>query len=129
MIMTGGTLMYVDGDIEIDNNGDLKLEAGSTLKLSDGKTLTVNDGGKLSLTGEDGNPVTVTSAGYFVFIVSSGGTIGAEYATFEKMSGDGLNVQSGATIDPAMPLQQQHFPEREHGQHLPHHQQQPGTDH
>jgi hypothetical protein len=54
--------------------------------------------------GEDGNPVTVTSAGYFVFIISSGGTIGAEYATFEKMSGDGLNIQSGATIDPAFPL-------------------------
>jgi hypothetical protein len=104
MIMTGGTTMYVDGDVEIDNEGDLKLDAGSTLKLGDGKTLTVNDGGKLTLMGEDGNPVTVTSAGYFVFIVSSGGTIGAEYATFEKMSDEGLNIQSGATIDPALPL-------------------------
>jgi hypothetical protein len=104
MIMTGGTVMYVDGNVDIDTDGDLKLESGSTLLLSDGKTLSVNDGGKLTLMGEDGNPVTVTSAGYFVFIVSSGGTIGAEYASFEKMSGDGLNVQSGATIDPAMPL-------------------------
>jgi hypothetical protein len=104
MIMTGGTTMYVDGNIDIDNGGDLKVESGSLLRLSDGKTLTVNDGGKLTLMGEDGNPVTVTSAGYFVFIVSSGGTIGAEYATFEKMSNDGLNIQSGATIDPALPL-------------------------
>jgi len=104
MIMTGGAVMYVDGNVDIDNNGDLKLESGSTLKISDGNTLTVNDGGKLTLMGEDGNPVTITSAGYFVFIVSSGGTIGAEYAAFEKMSGDGLNVLSGATIDPAMPL-------------------------
>lgn len=104
MIMTGGTVMYVDGNVDIDSDGDLKLESGSTLMLSDGNTLSVNDGGKLTLMGEDGSPVTVTSAGYFVFIVSSGGTIGAEYATFEKMSGDGLNVQSGATIDPALPL-------------------------
>jgi hypothetical protein len=104
MILTGGTIMYVDGDVEIDNEGDLKLDAGSTLKLGDGKTLNVNDGGTLTLIGEDGNPVTVTSAGYFVFIVSSGGTIGADYATFEKMSGNGLNVQSGATIDPVFPL-------------------------
>jgi hypothetical protein len=104
MIMTGETVMYVDGAVDIDNDGDLKIESGSTLILSDGKTLTVNDGGKLTLMGEDGNPVTVTSAGYFVFIVSSGGTIGAEYATFEKLSGDGLNIQSGATIDPALPL-------------------------
>lgn len=104
MIMTGETVMYVDGAVDIDNNGDLKIESGSTLMLSDGNTLTVNDGGKLTLMGEDGNPVTVTSAGYFVFIVSSGGTIGAEYATFEKLSGDGLNIQSGATIDPALPL-------------------------
>jgi hypothetical protein len=115
--------------LTIENDGDLKLESGSTLILSDGNTLTVNDGGKLTLMGEDGNPVTVTSAGYFVFIVSSGGTIGAEYATFEKMSGDGLNVQSGATIDPALPLQQQHFPERSFRQHIPYHQQQPGTHH
>ncbi|MBE0661039.1 MAG: T9SS type A sorting domain-containing protein [Bacteroidales bacterium] len=104
MIMTGETVMYVDGAVDIDNDGDLKIESGSSLILSDGNTLTVNDGGKLTLMGEDGNPVTVTSAGYFVFIVSSGGTIGAEYATFEKMSGDGLNIQSGATIDPALPL-------------------------
>jgi len=104
MIMTGGTVMHVVGNIDIDNGGDLKLESGSTLKISDGNILTVSDGGKLTLMGEDGNPVTVTSAGYFVFIVSSGGTIGAEYATFEKMSGNGLNVQSGATIDPAFPL-------------------------
>jgi hypothetical protein len=104
MIMTGGTTMYVDGNVQINNSGELKAEAGSTLRLSNGSTLTVNDGGKLTLMGEDGNPVTVTSAGYFVFIVSSGGTIGADYATFEKMSGNGLNVQSGATIDPAFPL-------------------------
>lgn len=102
MFMTGGSTMYVDGNIDID--GDLKIESGSTLILSDGKILSVNDGGKLILMGEDGNPVTVTSAGYFVFIVSSGGTIGADYATFEKMSDDGLNVQSGATIDPVFPL-------------------------
>ena len=104
MIMTEGTTMFVDNDLQIDNNGNLKLQSGSTLKISDGNILSVNDGGKLTLMGEDGSPVTVTSAGYFVFIVSSGGTIGAEYATFEKMSGDGLNIQSGATIDPAMPL-------------------------
>jgi hypothetical protein len=104
MIVTGETILFVDGNVDIENNGELKLESGSTLILSDGKTLTVNDGGKLTLMGEDGNPVTVSSAGYFVFIVSSGGTIGAEYTTFEKMSGDGLNVQSGANIDPALPL-------------------------
>lgn len=104
MIMTSGTTIYVDGNVDIDNGGDLKLESGSMLKLSNGKTLTVKDGGKLTLIGEDGDPVTVTSAGYFVFIVSSGGTIGADHTTFEKMSGNGLNIQSGATIDPVFPL-------------------------
>ncbi len=103
-IMTGGTIMYVDGDVDIDHDGDLKLESGSTLILGEGKTLSVNDGGKLTLMGEDGNPVTVTSAGYFVFVVSSGGTIGGEYATFEKMSGNGLNIQPGAMVDPSWPL-------------------------
>ncbi len=104
MTMTEGTAMYVDGDVGIDNGGDFKLEAGSTLTLSDGYTLTVRDGGKLTLMGDDGNPVAITSAGYFVFIVSPGGAIGAEYATFEKMSGGGLNIQSGALVDPALPL-------------------------
>ncbi len=104
MYMAEGTSLYVDGNLQIESNGELKLKPGSVLKISEGKTLTVNDGGKLILSGEDGNPVTVTSAGYFVFIVGSGGTIGGEYATFEKMSGDGLNIQSGALVDPALPL-------------------------
>lgn len=40
MIMTGGTTMYVDGNIQIDNGGKLQAESGSTIKLSNGKTLT-----------------------------------------------------------------------------------------
>jgi hypothetical protein len=104
MIVISGTTMNVDGNVGIDNGGDLKLESGSILKVGNGKTLSVNNGGKLTLMGEDGDPVTVTSSGYFVFIVSSGGNIGANYATFEKMSGDGLSIQSGAAIDPLFPL-------------------------
>ena len=103
MNVASGTFLYVNTDIIIVD-GNLEFHAGSNLTLTNEKSITVSTGGKLTLMGEDGSPVTVTSSGYFVFIVGSGGTIGGEYATFEKMSGNGLNIQPGAMVDPSSPL-------------------------
>jgi hypothetical protein len=98
MVLGSNTVMFVDGDIHIDE-GELRLEAGSTLKLSDEKNLLVNDGGMISIAGSDTEEVLITSAGYFAFIVNTGGAISADHAIFEKMSGSGLTIQPGATID------------------------------
>jgi hypothetical protein len=108
MILESNTVLYVDGDMHIEN-GKLHLDAGSTLKLSNGKSLSVNNGGNISLKGNDDEQAIITSAGYFIFILKTGATIGAEYATFEKMSGDGLNIQQGALIDPDFPLHNSTF--------------------
>lgn len=103
MVLGSNTVMFVDGDIHIDE-GELRLEAGSTLKLSDEKNLLVNDGGMISIAGSDTEEVLITSAGYFAFIVNTGGAISADHAIFEKMSGNGLTIQPGATIDTDNPL-------------------------
>jgi len=47
-----------------------------------------------------GNQATVThqSTGFYGFNINSGGTIGAQYATFEYMDGNGIYLLPGANV-------------------------------
>jgi len=103
MVLEPGTALHANTNLDVVA-GELLLKANSTLIMGDGNTLSVNEGGAIKVLGNASEHAIVTSTGYFVFIVSDGGTIGANYATFEKMSGNGLNIQSGAVVDPNNPL-------------------------
>jgi hypothetical protein len=103
MVVEPGTQLHVDANLSI-NAAEMLIKQDATLIIGNSRTLSVNDGGAIKALGNETNQAIVSSTGYFVFIVSDGGTIGASHATFEKMSGSGLNIQPGATIDPANAL-------------------------
>ena len=98
-----GTKMHVDANLGIQA-AELAIQPGATLIMGNGRTLTVNEGGAIKVIGNATDQAIVTSTGYFVFIVSDGGSISANFATFEKMSGSGLTIEEGATVDPDNPL-------------------------
>ncbi len=107
--ITNGTLALNGNDLYMGNGaGDslviddsLVVDAGSRLRLANTAALVVNNGAYIDVVGADGNPAVVTNqgAGSYSFDVLSGGNIAAQYYTFEYMDADGINVQSGATIN------------------------------
>jgi hypothetical protein len=103
MVVEPGTQIYVDANLNI-NAAEMLIKQDATLIMGNNKSLGVNNGAGLRLEGNESKQATITSTGYFVFIVNDGGTIGASNATFEKMSNGGLNIQPGATIDPISAL-------------------------
>ncbi len=88
-----GDSLVVNDSIIVDDNAELRMANGSQLAVQNGGTIVV--------AGSGGNQAKVTNqgSGYYAFDVLSGGTIAAGYYTFEYMDADGVNVQSGATID------------------------------
>ncbi len=101
--VTQGATLYVDGNLNI-NAGEINLNEGATLSMGNNRTLSVNNGAGLNLNGSATNPALITSPGYFIFDINSGGNIGAQYAIFERMSSNGLNIKAGATISPSSPF-------------------------
>ncbi len=108
MHISPGTFVHFDTDVVLEN-ATLKSEEGSTIIMGHNHTLEVGNNGTLDLKGTSSEQVTVTSAGYFVLIVSNGGSISADHVIFEKMSGNGLEIQAGAMIDPNFPLSNSTF--------------------
>jgi hypothetical protein len=100
MVVTPGTKLHSNSDLIVEN-GELELQAGATLIMGNGRTLTVNNGGIINMPGIASEQAVVTSTGYFMFVVNGGGTLGAQHAVFEKMSGAGVTISPGAYIDPA----------------------------
>ncbi len=103
-----GTLVSVDGNLEI-NNGEITILEGSSLFLAENSTLSINSGGKLNVLGINSLPAVITSPGYFALEVNPGGTIGGSFALFEKTGTNGLYIKSGGMIDPDRPLSHSTF--------------------
>lgn len=83
------------------------LGAGSILSMGAASTLNVNNGGYLYLDGSAMAPLVVTragSSGYYAFGVSSGGTLAAEYTSFEYLNSSGLYLRPGSILDPGHSL-------------------------
>jgi hypothetical protein len=101
--MNGYTLS-VFGNVAVNDAGVLYLPPASMLILSDTKSLNVNSGGLLEIAGTSGSNATIQAnltASRYGFTVYPGGAIAADYCIFKNMNGNGLYVQSGATVDPA----------------------------
>ncbi len=82
--------------------GTLTVDANASLRMSANATLTVNSGGRLELVGSsDVALATLTrqSSGTYSLVVSSGGTMAAQYYLFEYMDANGIQVTSGALVD------------------------------
>jgi hypothetical protein len=100
MVVTPGTKLHSNANLIVEN-GDLAVQPGATLIMGNGRTLTVNNVGTINIIGSIADQAVVTSPGYFMFAVNGGGTLGAQHAVFEKMSGSGVTISPGASIDPA----------------------------
>jgi len=89
------------GAASIENGGTLEILPGSQLKLNN--SMTVKSGGTFKATGTVGSEAVVTraSVNIYLFGVQSGGNFAASNAIFEYMGADGINIASGAVVDPA----------------------------
>jgi|GEM_PF-492035 len=99
-LYSGNNTISVNGNATVNSGGVLYMQANSTLALDDASNLNVNSGGWLYVVGSSGNQATVThqSTGFYGFNINSGGTIGAQYATFEYMDGNGIYLLPGANV-------------------------------
>jgi len=100
-----GTTLTTGGNINVIDR--ISLYPGSTLALANNKSISILSGGLFKSYATEANPSLVTrngATGNYVFNVESGGTIGADYTTFEYISIYGLNVKTGALVDPAHAL-------------------------
>ncbi len=88
------------GSVTINNTGKIAVDGDGSLELGNTQVLTVNSGGTLELIGTSGHNARLThQAGNYALNIESGGTISAEYATFEYMNTSGINVKNGAFIN------------------------------
>lgn len=101
-IRTAYSLVKILGNLEINNGGNLTVNSGGGIAMGASRSITVNNGGKIELNGVLSNPALVTriSSGNYAFNIESGGTIAAEYGLFEHMNSGGINIKSGAIVDP-----------------------------
>ena len=102
ILTLNGLTANVSGGVTI-SGGNLVVNSNANLLLAGGTALNVNSGGKLSVIGAVGTPGKVSriSTGYYSFNVLNGGTIAAQYGTFEYMDYIGINLQPGCLVDPA----------------------------
>ncbi|MEI7981335.1 MAG: GEVED domain-containing protein [Bacteroidota bacterium] len=99
-----GYSLSVFGIVNINNQASLLLPPASLFIMSEAQSLNVNNGGTLQITGTSGSPVTMRAnlaASRYNLLVNSGGTIAADYCTFQNVSFGGISVQAGATVNPA----------------------------
>jgi hypothetical protein len=107
LTVNSGTLFFntltanVLGGVTL-TGGNLQVNENAKLLLAGGTMLNVNSGGKLTVIGTSGLPGRVSriSTGNYALNVQSGGTIAAQYGTFEYMNTNGVNLLSGSLVDP-----------------------------
>lgn len=96
--LNGFTLNH-SGNIYV--NGELRMNGTSTLKMANGMSLVVNNGGKLTCLGDETNHPLLThnETGYYNCSLESGSTLSAQYAIFEYMGTNGIQIKPGAWVD------------------------------
>lgn len=103
--LNGHTLYYVsDADLRIEADGSITGGPESMIKMGDGTIL--RDYGLVELLGEVGHEALVSHylGGSYSFVVSSGGTLSAEWTIFEYMGVGGISVTTSGLIDPTHSL-------------------------
>jgi len=104
----GAWTLQTKGDLYVHADARLAIGAGGRLEMINGSTLSVYEGGTLESIGTLASPATITRINdlnaYYHLHIQSGATLASEYTTFEYMGPDGVNIASGATIDPEHPL-------------------------
>jgi len=93
------------GSVNVNSNSTLQIVSGSTLSVGNDNFMNINNTGRMEIIGTSGNMSAINgNTGHYFFNVQSGGTIAAEYAIFEQMRPDGLNIMNGSLVDPDYPF-------------------------
>ena len=101
-----GLLVFNNYDVScfgnVTVNGMLYIDDDASLLLDDGSTLNVNSGGELDVEGTIGHQARVShiASGYYAFNINSGAVMGADYAIFEFMDGNGVYLKAGSVVAP-----------------------------
>lgn len=95
-----GYEITTSGYVDVNNYGYLNIPEDSSLLLGAG--LYVRNNGTLSITGTEELPVSVSRSGSVRpwFQVEYNGRINAEWCNFQYLDANGVNVMSGAIVDP-----------------------------
>ncbi len=97
-----GATVNAQYGVTVQSGGILEVDAGAKLKIEGTRALIVRSGGLLQCLGMEGLPAEISSiSGKIGYQIRSGATIAASHAIFKSMDGNGLQVQSGATVDPS----------------------------
>jgi len=98
------------GNINVNDGGILEVDVGAWLYMRANKNLNINDGGRLEAIGDPSDSANLSnSTGYTNYIIQPGGTIAASYAVFLYPTLAGVNVKTGATVDPSYPFSNCYF--------------------
>jgi hypothetical protein len=111
LVITAGKLdlnsqSLIFGDLAADAitvADTLEIDAGAELSLFSGTSVNINSGGVAYIVGEAANNAIVTEqskAGTFSFSVNSGATIHVQHALLEYMDAGGIQLLTGANLDP-----------------------------
>jgi hypothetical protein len=87
------------GNTEVNNGGTFSIGPGATITS---QNITVKNGAVIEFLGSSGNEATANISG--TVNIESGAEIGAEYANFNTLDGNGINVKSGATVSTSYPF-------------------------
>lgn len=105
-----GVILTVGGNVTVQTGGEIEIEPGGKLVLSDGSALTVNSGGTLTLVGNASKEAEITSVDTSSsYTITVNGTIEARFYKISRLGGNGLTINSGATIDGTNHLQNGSF--------------------
>lgn len=105
IIVQSGTLTCntytITCDMDVLVYGVLNVDEGACLYLTSADGVYVHSGGRLEVIGTSVFPALISSTvGLSYLNVNSGATIAAEYGIFELLSSYGVNVHTGASVDP-----------------------------
>jgi hypothetical protein len=101
----GNKILQLNGDMDINTNAKVQVGPGGILKVPNGSSVEANTGGTVSLIGSSSQPATITRVtGNYELAINAGGSIEADWAVFEYMNADGLQILSGATVNPSYPF-------------------------
>ena len=90
-------------NLDVNNGGNLLVSGAGSILMGASGNITINNGGLLKLIGDMNNQPKISrnSTGYYSFNIESGATLSANNTIFEYMNTNGVNVKSGAIVDPA----------------------------
>lgn len=105
-LWTNSEMIAVQNNLEINSGAELNMDGNSKLEFTGAGFLNINTGGTLTAIGSENNEIEFASAlvGYWQFNCNNGGTVAAEWASFEDVDSWGVYIWPGGIVDNNYPF-------------------------